>query len=115
MGALGLPGDLSSMSRFIRASFTRLNSVCGETESESISQFFHILDTVSQTSGCVRVGDTFEKTIYSSCCNTDKGIYYYRTYNNNQLSAVNMHNEDLDKNDLITYNLVSEQQIYFHN
>ena len=26
MGALGLPGDLSSMSRFVRASFTRLNS-----------------------------------------------------------------------------------------
>lgn len=115
MGALGLPGDLSSMSRFVRASFTRLNSVCGESENESVSQFFHILDTVSQTKGCVRVGDTFEKTVYSSCCNTDKGIYYYKTYDNSQFSAVNLQHEDLDNKDLIIYNLINEQQFYFHN
>lgn len=115
MGALGLPGDLSSMSRFVRASFTRLNSVCGESENESVSQFFHILDTVSQTKGCVRVGDTFEKTVYSSCCNTDKGIYYYKTYDNSQFSAVKLQHEDLDKKDLIIYNLINEQQFYFHN
>ncbi len=115
MGALGLPGDLSSMSRFIRASFTRLNSVCGEGESESISQFFHILDTVSQTNGCVRVGDAFDKTLYSSCCNTDKGIYYYKTYNNSQLSAVDMYRENLDNDKLIIYNLINEQNINFQN
>ena len=115
MGAIGLPGDSSSMSRFVRASFTRLNSVCGETENESISQFFHILDTVSQTNGCVRVNGTFDKTIYSSCCNTDKGIYYYKTYNNSQLSAIHLNHENLDKNELIIYNLINEQQIKFHN
>ena len=115
MGALGLPGDLSSMSRFVRASFTRLNSICGDSESESISQFFHILDSVSQTQGCVRTENGFETTIYSSCCNTDKGIYYYTTYENSQISAVKLHNEDLDKKDLITYNLNTEQQIKYHN
>lgn len=115
MGALGMPGDLSSMSRFVRAAFTRLNSVCGETESESISQFFHILDSVSQTRGCVRVEGAFEITAYSSCCNTDKGIYYYKTYENSQISAVDLHRENLDRNGLIIYNLVSEQQINYQN
>lgn len=115
MGAFGLPGDSSSMSRFVRAAFTRLNSVCGDSESESISQFFHILDSVFQTRGCVRVGDDFERTIYSSCCNTDKGIYYYKTYNNSQISAVSLNNENLDKDDLIAYNLISEQQIKYLN
>ncbi len=115
MGALGLPGDLSSMSRFVRAAFTRLNSTCGESESESISQFFHIIESVSQTQGCVRAGDGFDKTIYSSCCNTDDGIYYYKTYENSQISAVNMHHENLDKEDLIIYNLINEQQINYHN
>lgn len=115
MGAIGLPGDLSSMSRFVRATFTRLNSVCGESENESISQFFHILNSVSQQNGCVRVGESFEKTIYSSCCNTDKGIYYYTTYNNNQISAVDINRENLDRDDLIIYNLVDEQQIAFQN
>nr|WP_309543740.1 linear amide C-N hydrolase [Enterococcus faecalis] len=32
------------------------------------------------------VGDEkYEYTIYSSCCNLEKGIYYYRTYDNSQL------------------------------
>jgi choloylglycine hydrolase len=115
MGALGLPGDLSSMSRFVRASFTRLNSICGDSETESVSQFFHILDSVSQTQGCVKTENGFDRTIYSSCCNTDKGIYYYKTYNNSQISAVNMYNENLDNNGLITYNFNTEQQFYFHN
>ena len=115
MGALGLPGDNSSMSRFVRAVFTRLNSVCGESENESISQFFHILGTVSQTRGTVRASDGFMTTIYTSCCNTDKGIYYYTTYENNQISAVNMSNENLDTNELLIYNLESEQQINYQN
>ena len=115
MGAIGLPGDLSSMSRFVRGAFTRLNSVCGESESESISQFFHILQTVSQTNGCARVRDTFEKTLYSSCCNTDKGIFYYTTYNNNQISAIDIHRENLDNNNLIIYNLNNEQIINYQN
>lgn len=115
MGALGLPGDCSSMSRFVRAVFTRLNSVCGESESESISQFFHILGTVSQTRGTVRAGDSFMTTVYTSCCNTDKGIYYYTTYENNQITAVDMHRENLDRNGLIIYNLINEQQVNFLN
>ena len=115
MGAIGLPGDLSSMSRFVRATFTRLNSVCGETESESISQFFHILDTVLQVNGCVRVDDNFEKTIYMSCCNTDKGIYYYKTYENNQLSAVDLNHENLERTDLIMFKLICQQQINYQN
>ncbi len=115
MGAIGLPGDLSSMSRFVRAAFTRLNSACGDSESESISQFFHILQSVSQTNGCARVGDNFEKTLYSSCCNTDKGIFYYTTYNNNQISAIDINNENLDNNKLIIYNLIHEQNINFQN
>ncbi len=115
MGAIGLPGDLSSMSRFVRAAFTRLNSVCDDSESESISQFFHILQTVSQTNGCARVGDTFEKTLYSSCCNADKGIFYYTTYNNNQISAVDINRENLDNNQLILYNLINEQNVNYQN
>ena len=43
MGALGLPGDLSSASRFVRVAFTRMNAVSGDSETESVSQFFHIL------------------------------------------------------------------------
>ena len=77
MGALGLPGDLSSQSRFVRATFVKMNSLSGNSENESVSQFFHILGAVDQQRGCCEVGEgKYEITIYTSCCNADKGIYY---------------------------------------
>ena len=116
MGALGLPGDLSSQSRFIRAAFTKMNSVSGNSELESVSQFFHILGSVDQQRGCCDVGDKeFEITIYTSCCNTDKGIYYYTSYNNHQITAVNMHKENLDDNKLVRYPLILDEQINMQN
>ncbi|MFQ9514415.1 MAG: choloylglycine hydrolase [Eubacterium sp.] len=116
MGALGLPGDLSSMSRFVKAAFTKMNSCSGDSESESISQFFHILSAVEQQRGCVLVDDDkYEMTIYTSCCNTDKGIYYYTTYENSQITAVNMYKENLNSDKLMTYPLIQGQQIKMQN
>ncbi len=116
MGALGLPGDLSSLSRFTKAAFTKMNSVSGSSESESISQFFHILGSVEQQRGCVYMGDNkYEITVYSSCCNVDRGIYYYTTYENNQISSVDMYKEDLDGDILISYPLIKGQHIKNQN
>lgn len=116
MGALGLPGDPSSMSRFVRAAFARLNSICAETENGSVSQFFHILGFVSQMRGLTRLEDgACEITQYSSCCNADRGIYYYTTYDNSRISAVDMHREPLDGSELIAHPLVREMQIFRQN
>lgn len=116
MGAIGLPGDLSSQSRFVRAAFTKLNSVSGDTESESVSQFFHILGSVGQTRGCCDIGgEKFEITIYTSCCNADKGIYYYTGYDNHQITAVDMFKEKLDGDSLIRYKPVRNEQINYQN
>ncbi len=115
MGGLGLPGDLSSSSRFIKAAFTKLNSLSGTSESESVSQFFHILASVAQQRGCCKVEHGYEYTIYSSCCNTDKGIYYYTTYENSQITGVDMRREDLDKAELVSYPLIEGQQIRMQN
>lgn len=116
MGALGLPGDLSSASRFARVAFTKMNSISADSENESVSQFFHILGSVDQQRGCCEVSEgKYEITIYTSCCNTTKGIYYYTTYNNHQISAVDMRKENLDSTELIRYPLIEEQQINFQN
>lgn len=115
MGGIGLPGDLSSPSRFIRAAFTKLNSVSKDSESASISQVFHILESVAQQQGCVKIGHLYEKTIYSSCCNTTKGIYYYTTYENSQITGICLHGVDLDDRKLFTYPLVKDQQIRMIN
>ena len=116
MGAIGLPGDLSSQSRFIRVAFTKMNSISGEGEKESVSQFFHILNSVDQQRGCCDLGDgKYEITLYTSCCNTNKGIYYYTTYDNHQITAVDMHKENLDGDKLIRCPLIKEEQIKIQN
>lgn len=116
MGAIGLPGDLSSQSRFVRAAFTKMNAVSGDSESESVSQFFHILGAVDQQRGCCEVEEgKYEITIYTSCCNGDKGIYYYTTYENHQITAVDLYKENLDGQELVKYPLVLGQHILMQN
>ena len=116
MGAIGLPGDLSSQSRFVRVAFTKMNSISGDGEMESVSQFFHILNSVDQQRGCCELDNgKYEITLYTSCCNTDKGIYYYTTYNNHQITAVDMHKENLEGNELVCYPLITEEQIKTQN
>ena len=116
MGALGLPGDLSSTSRFVRVAFTKLHSISGDSENESVSQFFHILNSVDQQRGCCEVAEgKYEITLYTSCCNLNKGIYYYTTYENHQISAVDMHVENLDATELIRYTPITGEQIHWQN
>lgn len=116
MGAMGLPGDLSSQSRFVRVAFTKTHSVSGDSEQESVSQFFHILGSVDQQRGCCDVGEgKYEITLYTSCCNADKGIYYYNTYENHQISGIDMHKENLDGTALVRYPLVTGEQILMQN
>ena len=116
MGAFGLPGDLSSASRFVRASFVKLNSISGNGEMESVSQFFHILGAVEQQRGCVRMSDgSYEITEYTSCINLDQGIYYYTTYENQCISAVNMHRCDLEGKELCNFSLRKEPVIDWQN
>ena len=110
MGGLGLPGDLTSPSRFVRAAFMKAHSFCGSGEQESVTQFFHMLSSVRHVRGSVMVEGKPEITVYSSCCNTDKGVYYYTTYENSRITAVDMRKEDLSGDALAAWPLVRTQQ-----
>ena len=111
-GGLGLPGDLSSKSRFIKATFTKMNSL-SEKEGD-LSQFFHILDSVCQQRGLVHMGDgKYEITIYSSCCDLDTGVYYYKTYDCSQIKAVRMRSVDLDGSEITVSLIDTEDEIKY--
>jgi choloylglycine hydrolase len=114
-GALGLPGDFSSCSRFIKAAFGKENAV-SESPEESMSQIFHILESVSMIKGCVRLPeDKLEKTVYSACADGEKGIYYYKIYGNSRISAVDMRKENPEGTELVLYPFRTEQDILFQN
>lgn len=114
MGAIGLPGDWSSKSRFVRVAFVRENSVCGDSETECVSQLFHILGSVNIPRGvCEMDGGSYHITRYTSvCCD---GVYYYTTYANRQISAVDMSKENLDDNSLICFDVAESESISFQN
>ena len=115
MGALGLPGDYSSASRFIKAAFLRRNSQSNGQEGDHVRQFFHLLNAVAMPRGAVELADGLEITLYSSCCNTDKGIYYYTTYENSRISAVYLHHENLNAESLITYPVRKFSEVFVQN
>ena len=116
MGAIGLPGDLSSASRFVRAAFVRENAVSKSDEMSSVSQFFHILGSVEQVRGCVLLdGGKYEITAYTSCINLDRAIYYYTTYENRAISAVDLFRCDLEGGELSRFSLQNEQNITLQN
>ena len=108
MGAIGLPGDNSSTSRFIRSAFNKLNSVSDLDEDS--------LDTVTIVKGTTMTKDKkWNATTYSCCINIDKGIYYYKTYNNNQITAIKLNSFNINNNQLTIYDLENTQQIKYLN
>lgn len=112
MGGIGLPGDYSSASRFVKAAFLKWNSVSEKNEEENVSQFFHILDSVAMPCGVVITQDgKYDITTYSCCVNADTGTYYYKTYGNSQINAVDMRSLNLEGNALITYPIETRQNI----
>lgn len=122
MGSIGLPGDPSPVSRFVRAAFYRSNSVCGDSgekygsEEGCVSQFFHILDSVQMVSGSVITPTgLLDKTTYSCCMNASKGIYYYKTYENNRITAVSMTQRDMERCRLREFALRRKQDFAWEN
>ena len=116
MGAIGLTGDNSPASRFIRASFNKLNSKCEDDGKSSVTQFFHILDSVSMVQGTtITKENKNDITTYSCCINTSKGIYYYKTYTNNQIIAIKMSEKEKNNKYLSIFDLIEEQQIKYIN
>ena len=104
MGAMGLPGDWSSQSRFVRAAFARGNAPSHSSEADSVGQVFQILGSVAQPRGCCEVEPgQYETTRYAAVCNADRGIYYYTTEENHQITAVDLHRENLDGTALVRY------------
>lgn len=103
-GLVGLPGDFTPASRFIRVAFLRDAMIKNDKDSIDLIEFFHILNNVAMVRGSTRtVEEKSDLTQYTSCMCLEKGIYYYNTYENNQINAIDMNKENLDGNKIKTY------------
>lgn len=116
LGSVGLPGDFSPASRFVKAAWLSANSTCQKDEESCLSQFFHLLGAVSMVRGSVVMPDgQLEMTTYTCCINATRGHYYYTSYHNSGLTAVDMHKEDLDGRELIQYPMEQKISVKWQN
>ena len=115
-GGLGLPGDYSSSSRFVKASFLRNHIDLDVDYEEGILECFHILNSVAVLEGVVqtRSNESFI-TLYTSCICSNQQIYYYSTYTNPQIYAIDLKKEALDGNTLKFYSYPDQLIIHHQN
>lgn len=115
-GTIGLPGDSSPTSRFVQAAFLQAHTKKEKDESKAVTQLFHMLDRIKMVKGTVVLPNgQLDLTTYSTVMALETQMYYVKTYNNSQITAISLHNEDLDKKELTTYPLRQEQQIDYLN
>lgn len=116
LGGFGLPGDYSPSSRFVRAAYLMKNSPAADNAADNIAQVMAVLSSAAVPKGSVRPdGKSDYCTIYSACLDAERGIYYYRTYNNSQLSGVKLLNEDIDGSELYRFYPEMNQQVRWEN
>lgn len=115
-GTIGIPGDFSSVSRFVRIAFVK--SIMPEVKDElsTLSQFFHMLDYTAMVKGAVRTDAGEEDfTLYSCCMNQERGVYYYKTYNNSRINAVDINKENLDGDEIKVFSYLIKEDINYQN
>ncbi len=116
LGAVGLPGDFSSPSRFVRAAFVLAHTTLTDEAIANVGQVFKMLGTVEVPRGCVLTQESEEViTQYTSCMDARRGIYYYKTYGNSRISAVRLHAEELEGDTPISYPLYKDEDVRMHN
>lgn len=114
MGALGLPGDASSASRFIRAVYAKYHTQKTHTKEQSISRFFHIMDTVSQPCGYALTDSGAPvSTVYTSCADTSSFTYYFTTYGCRRIYAVKPSLHALDDTEITSFEMHHKEDIEY--
>ena len=83
-GMMGLPGDLSSPTRFVRAVAFANTALPSADTDEAVFKAFHILNAFDIPKGSIRDGEgdklLTDYTIWTSAAETANARYYYKTY-----------------------------------
>lgn len=115
-GTFGIPGDYTPPSRFIRAAYLKHVSVPANDEIEGVTSIFHILANCEVPKGAVlKDGKDLDFTLYTAAMCSESCTYYYKTYENSQIEAINMLNENLEMLEIKSYHNSKKQQIEYQN
>jgi choloylglycine hydrolase len=117
-GLLGMPGDFTPPSRFIRAVVYSLSSIPARGSDEAVLQSFHILNQFDIPVGaCRRQGQDgedsvqYEYTLWSSVSDLERCRYYIRTHDDSSIRMVDLRELDPEGTDVLLFGLGDHEDI----
>ena len=114
-GMLGLPGDFTPPSRFVRAVAFSKSALPVEKAKDGVLQAFHILNQFDIPKGSARGIDQGKEvsdyTLWTSAADLTNLRYYFRTFDNSRIRMVEMKTVDLDAKEIRTISMKGEEQI----
>jgi choloylglycine hydrolase len=114
-GMLGLPGDFTPPSRFIRAVAFSQAALPVATAHEGVLQAFHLLNQFDIPKGVARGVDHGRKvadfTLWTSASDLTNHHYYFRTYANSRIRMIDLEKVDLDAKDVKTISMSGDEVI----
>lgn len=89
-GALGLPGDYSPPSRFVRAAFFAANHPTPATTIDGVQELLHVLNAFDIPMGAARVGNTSDFTQLTVARDAHELTYAWRSYADQRVRQVSL-------------------------
>lgn len=113
-GMVGIPGDFTPPSRFVRAAIYSTTAIPSETNNEAVYQMFHILNQFDIPLGAARskVGDVVysDSTLLTCVKDPETLKYYFRSYNDQAIKVVDLKAFDLNAKAIKSLNVSGESK-----
>lgn len=117
-GMLGLPGDFTPPSRFVRAVAFSQSVPPSATGDEAVIEAFHILNQFDIPKGAAREREkdahgnvVADYTIWTSAADLKALRYYFRTYDNSAIRVADLMAMDLDAKDPVRISIAGPEVI----
>ena len=117
-GMLGMPGDFTPPSRFVRAVAYSTSVLPSKTGPEAVLQAFHILNNFDIPEGSSREQHTdahgnvvADHTLWTSASDLKQRRFYFRTYESSQIRSVDLMKMPLDAKTITTISMKGPEMI----
>jgi choloylglycine hydrolase len=117
-GMLGLPGDFTPPSRFVRAVAFSQSVLKPKTGDDAVMEAFHVLNQFDIPKGAAREQEKdaqgnilADYTIWTSANDLKAKRFYFRTYENSQVRMVDLMKMNLDAKDITKISMKGAESI----
>jgi choloylglycine hydrolase len=117
-GMLGMPGDFTPPSRFVRAVAFSQSILQPKTGGDAVLEAFHVLNQFDIPKGAARDREKDEHgniqadyTLWTAASNLKTKQYNFRTYDNSQIRMVDLSKMNLDGKEITTISMKGPEVI----